>query len=94
MENIRRALAKDVERFEDMVRRVCPVGGNAPEVNGTVDLNAPVADYGIRLGNVEFWIDADGPWAGKLSFSIPTSQWDKTALSRDLTAALLAKGEN
>ncbi len=35
---------------------------------------------------------ADLPKGGKLTFSIPTSQWDKTALSRDLTAALLAKG--
>lgn len=29
----------------------------------------------LVLGNVEFWIDATGPWAGVLSFSIPTPQW-------------------
>lgn len=84
-----RAITSEVEQFEDMVRKVCPIGGNAPEVNGNVGLAAPVADYGIRLGNVEFWIDDAGPWAGKLSFSIPTSQWDSTAVSRDLTAKIL-----
>ncbi len=71
--------------FEELVRMVCPIGGNAPED----DLSAPVADYGVRLGNVEFWIDDAGPWAGKLSFSIPTSMWDKEAVSRDLQAKLL-----
>ena len=25
----------------------------------------------LRLGNVEFWIDQGGPWAGQLSFSVP-----------------------
>jgi hypothetical protein len=86
------AITNEVERFEDLVRIVCPVGGNAPEINGSVDLSAPVADYGVKLGNVEFWIDADGPWAGKLSFSIPTSQWDHAALARDLQAKLIESG--
>lgn len=87
------AITNEVETFESLVRSICPVGGNAPEVNGTVDLSAPVADYGVRLGNVEFWIDADGPWAGKLSFSIPTSQWNKEAVSRDLQAKLAEAGK-
>ena len=46
----------------------------------------------VRLGNVEFWIDSDGPWVGKLTFSIPTSQWDTAALSRDLQAKLIESG--
>jgi len=82
------AITTELDQFESMVRSICPVGGNAPEVNGTVDMSAPVADFGVRLGNVEFWIDADGPWAGKLSFSIPTSQWDKARVSADLAAKL------
>ena len=85
-------ITHEVETFEKLVRMVCPVGGNAPETALGVDMAAPVADYGVRLGNVEFWIDADGPWVGKLSFSIPTSQWDTAALSRDLQAKLIESG--
>lgn len=28
------------------------------------------------LGNCDFWVDADGPWADVLSYSIPTSRWE------------------
>jgi|SRR6185436_4746797 len=61
--------------FERLVRIVCPVGGNPDDV-------------GVMLGNVGFWIDADGPWAGQLSFSHPTNAWDLPALKRDLTRRL------
>ncbi len=71
----RPVIVDEVEQFSAMVRSICPVGGQTDE-------------YGIRLGNVEFWIDADGPWAGQLSFSIPTSYWDKKRVAADLTAAL------
>lgn len=71
--------AQAVDAFDVMVRKVCPVGGNPDE-------------YGIRLGNVEFWIDAEGPWAGKLSFSIPTSQWDTKRITDDLVRALALAG--
>lgn len=66
----------EIEQFEAMVRSICPVGGSPDE-------------YGVRLGNVEFWIDSEGPWAGKLSHSIPTSQWDTPRVAADLTARLM-----
>jgi hypothetical protein len=66
-------ITTEVDAFDAMMRLVCPVGGNADE-------------YGIRLGNVEFWIDADGPWANQLSFSIPTSQW--VGVAADLAKAM------
>lgn len=38
----------------------------------------------LVLGNIEFWIDATGPWAGVLSFSIPTSKWNVQAVSKSV----------
>lgn len=43
----------------------------------------------LKLGNVEFWFDTEGPWAGQLSFSLPTAQWDVPAVIQDLTAKLM-----
>lgn len=43
-----------------------------------------MVDNRIVLGNVEFWVDAEGPWAGKLSFDKPNSEWDMKALTTDL----------
>jgi hypothetical protein len=39
----------------------------------------------ITLGNVEFWIDKDGPWKNLLAYSIPTAYWDKDSITKDLT---------
>ena len=39
--------------------------------------------------NVEFWIDPTGPWAGQLSFSIPTAQWNPQGMGTSV--AELAK---
>jgi hypothetical protein len=39
----------------------------------------------LVLGNVEFWIDATGPWAGVLSFSIPTGRWDVLAIAQSVS---------
>lgn len=61
--------------FDALVRSVCPVGGKPDEV-------------GVILGGVGFWIDAEGPWAGRLSFSNPMSTWDLKAVQRDLVARL------
>jgi hypothetical protein len=36
----------------------------------------------LKLGNVEFWIDSVGPWAGVLSFSRPASQWEPQAMGQ------------
>lgn len=63
-------------RFEAMVRSICPIGGRSDE-------------YGVRLGNVEFWIDSEGPWAGQLSHSISTSQWDTAKVASDLQTKLI-----
>jgi hypothetical protein len=56
------------------------------------DLIEPVirAAHGDRvtLGNVEFWIDADGPWVGQLSYSIPANEWDRVAVQTDLMQRL------
>lgn len=42
----------------------------------------------VTLGNVDFWVDSEGPWADQLSFSLPINAWDVPAISRDLTAKL------
>jgi hypothetical protein len=46
-------------------------------------------DNKVKLGNVDFWVDETGPWAGALSYSVPTSQWRGVADA--LTAAIEAK---
>lgn len=38
----------------------------------------------LVLGNVEFWIDTNGPWAGVLSYSLPTGQWDVLKISQSV----------
>lgn len=38
----------------------------------------------LVLGNVEFWIDANGPWAGVLSFSAPTGKWNVQAIAQSV----------
>lgn len=40
------------------------------------------------FGNVECWIDTEGPWAGRVSYSLPTSQWDRKAFNADLVTAI------
>jgi len=40
------------------------------------------------FGNVEFWIDQTGPWAGDLSYDIETHRWDTDAIARDITKAV------
>jgi hypothetical protein len=44
----------------------------------------------LCIDGVEFWIDTVGPWAGQLSFSVPTGQWNPQAMVQDvmLLAAL------
>jgi hypothetical protein len=42
----------------------------------------------LCIDSVEFWIDTVGPWAGQLSFSVPTGQWNPLAMGKDV--ALLA----
>ncbi len=37
----------------------------------------------LQLGNVDFWVDSEGPWAGQLSSSIPNEQWDVDAIAAD-----------
>lgn len=39
----------------------------------------------LILGNVEFWFDPAGPWAGQLAFSIPTSKWDAQAIGASVS---------
>ena len=39
----------------------------------------------VKLGNVTFWIDADGPWAGEIGFDVVPSGWDINAIIADLT---------
>jgi hypothetical protein len=43
----------------------------------------------LVLGNVEFWIDADGPWKDQLSYSPDTPKWDTKAMGESV--AQLAK---
>ena len=38
----------------------------------------------LRVGNVELWIDAAGPWAGQLSYSLPGERWDVRAMAQDV----------
>lgn len=40
----------------------------------------------LRLGNVEFWIDESGPWAGQLTFSVPTSKWNSDAMAAEVAS--------
>ena len=40
----------------------------------------------LRLGNVEFWIDSAGPWAGVLSFSVPSNAWNAAAMGADVAS--------
>lgn len=44
----------------------------------------------VHLGNVEFWIDSDGPWAGQLSFDKPSNLWDVPAIQRDLISGMFS----
>jgi len=38
----------------------------------------------IKLGNVEFWIDQDGPWQGETSYNLPACKWDHDAIAKDV----------
>ena len=38
----------------------------------------------LVLGGVEFWIDADGPWAGQLTYFPTSAAWSVAAISEDL----------
>ncbi len=38
----------------------------------------------LVLGNVEFWIDASGPWAGQLSYSPSSERWDVLTMAQDV----------
>ncbi len=40
----------------------------------------------IKLGNVEFWVDTDGPWKGELAYSIPVLQWNLEEIKKDLAS--------
>lgn len=40
------------------------------------------------FGNVEVWINLEGPWAGQLSYSRPTTEWDRKTFNADVVAAL------
>lgn len=42
----------------------------------------------IKLGNVHFWIDEDGPWADQLSFDLPNERWDCAALAKSIVEKL------
>jgi hypothetical protein len=64
-------------------------------VSENCEVNLPSFDELVRavlvegrrnLGNVEFWVDADGPWAGSLSYSLPTNQW--VGVGKDLSEAV------
>ena len=37
----------------------------------------------IKIGNVTFWVDNDGPWKDQLSFDIPTDKWNKEEIAKD-----------
>ena len=38
----------------------------------------------LRVGNVEFWIDATGPWTGQLSYSPSSERWDVLTMAQDV----------
>lgn len=38
----------------------------------------------LHLANVEFWIDAVGPFADTLSFSVPADKWDARAMGESV----------
>jgi hypothetical protein len=38
----------------------------------------------LCLGNVAFWVDPVGPWAGELSFSIPAALWNPRAIGESV----------
>jgi hypothetical protein len=44
----------------------------------------------IMLGNVRFFIDSDGTWQGRVSYDLPTIEWDVERVSEDLTKVLSA----
>lgn len=50
-------------------------------------IRSVLVDGRRTLGNVHFWVDAEGPWADTLSYSIPTSGWE--GVGDALTKALL-----
>lgn len=49
---------------------------------GTIEKNplGKIEARSLKLGNVKFWIDSQGPWKGELAYSIPTSDWDIAAI--------------
>ncbi len=67
-------------------------GSAALQFEAWVKLLCPLDGSPLKLGNIEVWIDPSGPWAGVISYSLPTSQWDKGAVSADLAALVTAKG--
>jgi hypothetical protein len=40
----------------------------------------------IKLGNVEFWVDREGPWKGQLAYSVPVLAWDLESVKKDLVS--------
>ena len=42
----------------------------------------------VKLGNVEFWVDSQGPWAGELSYDTESDNWDQAAIMRDMNSIL------
>lgn len=46
------------------------------------------ADNPVTFGNVQFWIDADGPWKGQLSYSTPVANWNREAITNDAVEAV------
>ncbi len=38
----------------------------------------------VKLGNVTFFVDLDGPWVGELSHDIPMSKWDSGAITNSI----------
>ena len=47
----------------------------------------------LRVAGVEFWIDATGPWAGQLSYSVPASLWNPRAMGEEIAALAKAYPE-
>lgn len=70
-----------------------PVTIHAPHAPFAALVRRIMQPGGVRLGNVEFWVDDDGPWAGRLSYDTPTDRWDVPAITDDLSTRLtLQKG--